>query len=175
MKPPKKIDDTLLLQLSAQGTLQKDMAERFGVSVAAVSKRLRRLQQPQKAPLLVEAFTVKEQTFCREIAAGKSQSAAAAAAFNVGSMDSAKSIGHRLMKSPEIQEAVTELMERKGIGRNYRVDRLKDHMEHCDPSVSLRALDMGFRLADDYPAAKNMNLNLNADSLDPVDLSKYLG
>jgi hypothetical protein len=48
-------------------------------------------------------------------------------------------------------------------------------MEHNDPTVSLRALDMGFKLADDYPATKSMNLNVNADILHPVDLSKYLG
>jgi hypothetical protein len=52
------------------------------------------------------------------------------------------------------------------------VKKLKSHVENVDLSISLRALDMSFKLADDYPATKNVNLNANVP-FTPIDLDKY--
>ena len=77
------------------------------------------------------------------------------------------------MKNKDIQEAISELMEQEGLGRHYRVKKLKSHVENRDPGVSLRALDMSFKLGDDYPGEKTRNININAN-ISPVDLSTWI-
>lgn len=168
MKPVKKINDTLLLQMADEGKEQKEIAAFFGVSPAAVCKRLKRLTRPA----VLEKLTPKEERFVMEIVKGENQTQAALKAFSVGSLESAKSIGHRLMKDPDIVEAITAVMDSEGLDRRYLVKKLKTHVDAPDPSISLRAVDMGLKLHDSYPATKNLNINANLD-ISPVDLEKY--
>lgn len=174
MKAKKKIDDQVLLTMIAEGKEQKGIAAHFDVSPAAICKRLKRLTAPPQEPLKVDSLTPKERAFCLEVASGKSRTQAALSAYDVSSRESAKSLGNTLMKNSGIQEAISELMEKEGLGRHYRVKKLKTHVEHLDPSISLRALDMSFKLADDYPGEKTRNININADFISPIDLSKWM-
>lgn len=169
----RKIDDNELLRLISTGMEQQAIAQHFGVSAAAISKRLKHLRQMEARPAVLDKLTPKEQRFVIEVASGKSQTQAAIAAFNVGTMDSAKTIGSRLARDPDIQEAITAVMESEGLDRTHLVRRLKTHVDNDrDPNVSLRAVDMGLKLHDAYPASKSMNMNINAD-VDPVDLSLF--
>lgn len=170
MRHLKKIDDNVLLQKIGEGVEQKEIATFFGVSPAAVCKRLKRLT-PQP-PSKLDSLTKREQFFCQEVARGRSQTAAALEAFDCGSRDSAKSLGSALAKAPHIQEAIKELMERVGLTREKRVRKLAEHVDNRDAGVSLKALDMSFKLADDYPAAKSISISANLDWL-PVDLEAY--
>lgn len=45
--------------------------------------------------------------------------------------------------------------EMKGAGREFRIAKLAEHMNHPDPVVSLKALDMGFKLSGDDQEGKN--------------------
>jgi len=165
MKPVKKINDTLLLQMADEGIEQKEIAAHFGVSPAAVCKRLKRLTRPA----VLEKLTPKEERFVMEIARGENQTQAALKAFSVGSMESAKSIGHRLMKDPDIQEAITAVMNTEGLDRRYLVKKLKTHVDAPDPSVSLRAVDMGLKLHDAYPANKNLTINADVEAVVDIE------
>jgi len=170
----RKINDKELLYMIDKNTPQKDMAAHFGVSDAAISKRLKRLRQIATRPAILDKLTDKEQRFVAEIVSGKNQTQAALSAFNVGSMDSAKTIGCRLAKDPEIQGAITAVLESEGLSRRYLVRKLKNHVEGIDPNVSLRALDIGLKLHDAYPATTTKNLNINATlDIDPVNMEKY--
>jgi hypothetical protein len=60
----------------------------------------------------------------------------------------------QLMGKPDEQTAIGDLMGMKGIGRNFRGDKLGEHMRHPDPMVNLKALDMGFKLSGDEEAAQ---------------------
>lgn len=162
-----------LIRMMEEGLQQKDIAASFGVSEAAVSKAVSKVKRNATRPEILDQLTDKELKFASEIAAGASQSHAASVAFNVSSKDSAKSLGCTLMKSPAIQEAVSEIMNDIGLGKRFLVKRLKDHVIAPDPQASLRAVDMGLKLHDAYPAAKSMTLNLNSD-VSPLDLSKYV-
>ena len=64
-------------------------------------------------------------------------------AYECSSLLRAKVIGSQLMGKPDDQTAISDLMEMKGIGRNFRVDKLGEHLRHPDPVVSLKALDLG--------------------------------
>jgi len=151
----KKIDDVVMLKMIEEGKSQKEVAEYFGVSPAAVCKRLKKYP---RLPESLEKLTAKEQNFALEVAAGKTQTQAALASFECGSMDSAKSLGGKLMKKPDIQTAVAEIMQVEGLTRTYRVRRLKQHVDNIDPNVSLKALDQTFKLDGAYINNHNINL-----------------
>lgn len=169
----KKIDDKELVRLADSGMQGKDIAEQMGVSPAAVSKRLKRLKAVAARPEVLDALTPQQERYVMEIAGGKNQTQAALAAFECGSLESAKTLGSRLAKNEVIQEAITAVMEAEGLTKSVLVRRLKDHVKQTkDPSVSLKAVKTGLELHDAFPASKSMRINANID-FSPVDLSKY--
>jgi hypothetical protein len=74
--------------------------------------------------------------------------------YDVTTRESAKALQKTLMKDPAIATAITDLMESKGIGRDYRVEKLKEHLDSKDPVISLKSLDMAFKISGDEDAAK---------------------
>jgi predicted transcriptional regulator len=154
----RKIDDRRLLEMFNNSTMQKEIAEHFGVSPVAVCKRLKRLL-PQPEPILERhKLTEQQKQFVIEKANGKTNTQAVMASYEVSSLDSAKAIGSQLMSKPEIKMALNELMEIGGIGRNFRIQKLAQHMQNPDPVVSLKALDIGFKLSGDDLEAKRQTL-----------------
>lgn len=141
------IDDRKLLEMMKDGRTQKEAAEYFGVSEAAVSKRLKRLTP---LPESLENLSDKERMFALGIAGGKSQTQAAFESFEVSNRASAKALGNQLMKKPSVNAAITDLMDYHGMGRSYRVGRLKQHVDNRDPNVSLKALDQSWKLDGAY-------------------------
>jgi hypothetical protein len=168
----KKIDDTGLLTMFKEGKLQKEIATHFGVSPVAVCKRLKRLLPVPESVFDKFDLTEKEKAFCIEKAKGRNNTQAALASYEAGSLQSAKVIGSQLMDKPEIQQSIIELMDSCGLTRNYRIKKLKQHIDHVDPQASLRALDMSFKLDNSYPPTKSINVNMDVD-INPVDLSKF--
>jgi len=59
-------------------------------------------------------------------------------------------MGYQLMQKPDIQTAVAELMQEEGLTRRYRVQKLKGHIDHPDPNVSLKGLDQSWKLDGAY-------------------------
>ena len=168
----KKIDDTILVEMADRGEPQKVIAQHFAVSEAAISKRLKRLRMQNAHAAVLSKLTEKEKVFVAEICSGTSQTQSALAAFDVGSIDSAKSIGNRLMKDSDIQRAISSIMEEQGLTRTHLIRRLKSHVDGPDAQVSIRGIETGLKLFDAFPSIKNLNLNVNAD-VSPVDLSKF--
>jgi predicted transcriptional regulator len=149
----RKIDDAVMLEMIEEGKSQKEVAEHFEVSPAAVCKKLKKYPP---LPESLEKLTDKQQKFALEVASGKTQTQAALASFECGSMDSAKSLGGKLMKKPDILTAVAEIMQTEGLNRTYRVRKLKQHVDARDPNVSLKALDQSWKLDGAY----NHNVDL---------------
>ena len=145
----RKTDDSIIVEMLKQGKLQKEIAEHFNVSPAAICKRVKRLQ-PIEEPESFKNLSQKEKKFALEVADGKSQTNAALASHDCTSRESAKAMGYQLMQKPDIQMAVSELMQEEGLTRRHRVKRLKDHVDHSDPNVSLKALDQSWKLEGLY-------------------------
>lgn len=141
------INDDTLLEMLKDGRTQKEAAEFFGVSEAAVSKRLKRLTP---LPESLENLSDKERRFALGVAGGKSQTQAAFESFEVSNRASAKALGNQLMKKPSINAAIADLMDYHGMDRSYRVGRLKQHVDNVDPNVSLKALDQSWKLDGAY-------------------------
>ena len=72
----KKIEDDTLQKMIAEGKPQKEMAKFFGVSDAAISKRIKRLNQAEP-PESFKALSPGEKKFVLAKLEGKSGSAAA--------------------------------------------------------------------------------------------------
>jgi DNA-binding Lrp family transcriptional regulator len=144
----RKTDDNVILQMLREDKPQKEIAEFFGVSPAAICKRVKKLMD--KKPESFENLTDKEQKFALAISEGKTQTQAALDSHECSSLNSAKSMGYQLMQKPDIQTAVAELMQEEGLTRRYRVQKLKGHIDHPDPNVSLKGLDQSWKLDGAY-------------------------
>ena len=138
----RKTDDKIILQMLEDGHSQKEIAIHFGVSPAAICKRVARLSA---YPKTLRELTPKEQRFAVSVAEGKSQTQSAIDAYEVSSVGSAKSLGSQLMKKPRVNAAISELMEYHGMGRSYRVQKLKEHLDSPDPVISLKSLEISYK------------------------------
>lgn len=159
----RKINDDELLQMLKDGKMQKEMAVKFNCTPVAVCKRLRRLL-PQPAEVLDKYnLTDKEKHFCIAKASGKSNTQAALESFEVSSMASAKVIGSQLMDKEEIEMAINDLGKqlRTYMPQDYRIRKLRSHADNTDPVVSLKALDLSWKLDGSYAPEKHMNVNFD--------------
>lgn len=167
-----KINYDELIQMENEGASQKELADHFCCSVPAVSKALAKARQNAIRPAILDKLTAKEERFAVEIASGQNQTQAALMAFECSSLDSAKAIGSRLARDPEISEAITAILNSEGLDKRSLCKRLHDHVSSTDAQASLRGVDMSLKLHGAFPAVTTKNLNVNID-ISPVDLSRY--
>ena len=156
-----RINSEKLLKLLEQGKSQKECALILGVSPPAVCRRLKRLLPPPKS---LEDLTDKERKFVNHVVKGKSKTQAALASHDCSSLASAKSMGTQLVNKPAIKMAIQDLMEFEGLGRQYRIRRLKSHVDSRDPATSLRGLDISFKL-DGY-VEKHLHVVADIEQID---------
>lgn len=169
MPRPKLINDNRLTELFRQGKSLKEIGKELNVSSVAVHKRIKRLSL-SRMPDSLEKLTDKQQAFCIEVSKGNSPSASAMKAYDCKSYDSAKNIASDLISKTEIRKVLSDLMEIH-LPQGYRIQKLRQHTDHQDPSVSLKALDLSWKLDGSYAPEKHLNLTAN---ISPVDMSKYL-
>ena len=152
----RKINDNELIQMLKEGSMtQKQMAEHFGCSEPAITKRKKRykrlgLYNEFEVPESFSALTDKEQRYVIGRIEGKGQTEAVKEAYECTTPGSARSMGSQLMKKDEIQKAVSELMYESGLSKRNRVQILKRHVYAKDPNVSLKALDQTWKLDGAY-------------------------
>jgi len=146
----RKTDDSIILKMLEEGHTQKSIALFFKVSPAAISKRVKKINAVLRVEKSLEGLTDKQKNFAIAVANGSSATNAALSSFDCNSRDSAKTVGRELMQKSDIQTAVAELMQEEGLTRKYRVQRLKTHIDHPDPNVSLKGLDQSWKLDGAY-------------------------
>lgn len=144
-----RINNDELKQMLENGISQKDCAEHFNVSPAAICQKLKKIN----ACNLPESFrklTTKERDFVLAKVDGHTNKEAAKLAYDVTTDASAKSFATVLMRDPDINAAIHDLMHTEGIGKRRRIQRLRDMIECNDMSAVGKGLDMSFKLAGDY-------------------------
>ena len=159
----RKIIDTELLELLDQGMTQKEAAQHFNCSEPAISKRLRKLRQ--RIPKAFDKLNVKRQNFAIALATGESKTKAAALVYNTSTVDSARTIGKRLGADSDIQTAVAEILQRNGLTKQYRVNRLRELVDSLDSNVAIRAIDMTFKLDGSY-SETHVNVTLTREEME---------
>jgi DNA-binding MarR family transcriptional regulator len=145
----KKINDTELIQMIESGKSQKECAEHFGTSPSAINQRLKKLDS-FNLPESFNNLTKSRKSFVLAKLEGKNNAEAAKESYNVTSNDSAKNIGSRLMKEPEVNIAMRDIMAQEGIPKRRRVQRLRDLIEAPDLGIVAKGLDMASKLTGDY-------------------------
>jgi hypothetical protein len=65
------------------------------------------------------------------------------------------------MQDPDIATAINDLMAQTGICKRYRIQRLKNLIDHRDGSISAKGLDMSFRLDGSYAPEKQVNVTVD--------------
>src|SRR3972149_7714147 len=145
----RKTNDQEILRLLQEGKNQKQIAQHFGVSCAAVCKRIKRLAPPPDMPHF-NHLTDKEKKFVLGKVEGKNNIQAVTKSHDVTSKKSAKSMASQLMGKPEIQISITELMDYCGIDKPYRIRRLKQIIDSSDLNIAHKGLDMSFKLDGSY-------------------------
>lgn len=159
----RKTCDTTILKLLEKGWEQKDIAKHFGVSPAAISKRIKRIKGALRVEKTLAGLTDKQRNFAVAVAKGESATNAALSSFDCNSRDSAKTVGKELMRRDDVNTAISVLLAEEGLTRRYRVQKLKGHVDNLDPGISLRALDQTWRLDGEYAAEKHVHLVSYAD------------
>jgi predicted transcriptional regulator len=167
----RKIDVDVAVQMRQEGKSLKEIAEHFGSSVSAVSQALSKATPPR--PEVFNKLSPAQERFVYAIASGKNQTDAAMDSFNVTTRESAGVVGHRNAQDPIVQECIHLVMADEKLTRRVLVKRLVQHVHSSDATTSIKAVDMGFKLTDSYPATKSMSVNVNIDAVSPVDLSRY--
>lgn len=144
-----KINNDELKQMLENGISQKDCAEHFNVSPAAICQKLKKLNAC-KLPESFRKLTAKERNFVLAKVDGYTNKDAAKLAYNVSTDASAKSFATVLMRDPDINAAIHDLMHTEGIGKRRRIQRLRDMIECNDMSAVGKGLDMSFKLTGEY-------------------------
>ncbi len=161
-------NDAEILQLRREGKTSKEIAEYFGVSKQAINKRLQKLN-PRPS---LDHLTEKQRGFVQEVVKGNSHIDAAMSSHDVASRKDAATLGLALLNNPKITKSIEALLDYVGLTKDYRIRKLKKWVDHNDPSASLKALDMSFKLDSSYPPTRNINVEAQVQ-FHPVDLSKY--
>ncbi len=147
----RKVPLKTLKEMLDKGMLQKDIAEELGFTKETVCRAVKKLNRL----LPLYQLSEKERVFVKELAAGANQTEAAARAFDCSSRDSAKVIGCQLANRPDVKEGMGAWLEFKGMGREQRAEKLVKHFNDIDPSISLKALELGMKASRDFPDSKD--------------------
>lgn len=170
---PKVYDDDLMLKMRLEeGKTLEEIGQFFGVSKQAIDLRLKKYEQYIKKHEIVKkhGITKEEGEFCDRVASGCNLPTAMLAIRQDLTPGSAKNVAMELRKREDIKATIRDLMEVKGIGLERRVERLRDHVEAKDAMVSLKALDMSFKLDGSLIAETRTEQTINVGIL---DLSAY--
>jgi hypothetical protein len=160
MPSRKIIDDRKLLEMRKEGKSQKEISEFFKVSPVAISKRLKRLIPSLNSILDKYPLTDQQKSFVVQKAKGKTNTQAALDSYEVTSRKSAKAIGSENMAHPVVNMAYKDIMDNIGLSNWNRTLRIKDHVYDPDPNVSLKALDMTFKLDGSYKTEEDKTNNI---------------
>jgi len=145
----RRVDDEKLIEMLQDGTQQKAIARHFGVSPQYINKRIKQLRSYQE-PESFSKLTEKKKKFVLAKAEGKSNVEAVKCAYDVTSNESAKAMGTALMKDPDVNVAISDLLHQEGIGRRRRIQRLRAMIECPDLSIVGKGLDIANRLTGEY-------------------------
>lgn len=168
MRQRRKIDPTLLLKFLDEGRSQRSCARHFSVSDSAISQAVKRLLPPPM-PDSFEALPEHKKLYALAKADGLNNPNAVLKSHpNVTDRASARVIAHRLNHDEAVKLAIEDLLELKGLGRDYRFTKLKNFVEHRDPGIGLSALREACKIGRDYPQASGDTTNFNILNMNDI-------
>ena len=74
-------------------------------------------------------------------------------------MNSAKIIGSQLSARDDINTAISDLLADTGLTMRYRLNKIRENVDHPNADVVHKFLDMSFKLDGSYSPEKSVNVN----------------
>ncbi len=174
----RKITDQALIsamkKIDTGEITQKEAAERLGVSPSALNQRIMKLRS-YAVPESFQKLTDKQKRFALAKVEGKSNLEAVRAAYDITSNASGKALGTQLMKDPDVNLAIQDLLAQEGIPRRRRIQRLRDMIECPDLAIVGKGLDLSFKLAGEYnpPDALSWEARVMADMAIIAEIKRW--
>ncbi len=164
MAGKRKINDSKFAKLVEQGKSDKEIAKIFGVSHVAVWKRRKKLYPPAlplPMPKSFEVLTPMEKRFVMEKAknANLSNTEIAMRTTESKSREVAKSVASEIMARPRVQVALNDLLDTY-LPQEDRIKKLSEHVKARDPGISLKALDLSWKLDGSYAPEKRVDITM---------------
>lgn len=157
-----KIVAAELLEMIDSGKTGVQCAAHFGVSSAAISKTMAKLR-PQGLPPSMQNLTDKQRAYVAKRTEGKSKTDAAQEVYNCD-RTSARTLGCRLDKDPDISVAIVDLLHQEGAGKRRRIQRLVDVIESPNLSEAARGIELAAKMCNEMSAEK-VDINWSAEEL----------
>ena len=156
----KNVPDDVLIEMIQEGLTLAQMHDRLNgvISKPAICKRVKRLEKRlQPLPETYQHLTDKQQEFVSNVLAGDSQTTAALKAYDCKDRKSASVLATKLMKEPDINTSIADLLAQSGISKRQRIERLATHVYSNDNSCSMAALNLAAKLAGELTEKVDVN------------------
>jgi len=148
-RPKRKTNTREVFELHDKGWTLGKIAAHFKCSKPNICRMLKRVY-PDPEPEYLQKLTERQRNFVRAKISGKSNTQAAMETCDVKDRSVARVVGFDLAHHPDVDKAIQEILQEEGLTKRYRVRRLKSHVDHRSPDISLKALDQSWKLDGAY-------------------------
>jgi hypothetical protein len=172
------IDEREFLELLGNGKLPVEIARHFGVSPAAITKKLKKYRpnpvvqqytrerrQGEQAEQSGKQYTEKKARYVEARLAGKKPAQAAMIAYECSTPQSAAVIGHKMEKDSQVKRAIADCLIDAGVTPTYRAGKIRSILEEGSFDHQLKALDHTAKLTGDYTININLKEEITLESI----------
>jgi hypothetical protein len=139
----------LMQQIDAGEIEGKQVAEMLNVTPSALCQARAKWKRQQPPPELLK-LTEQRQKYCIAKASGADNKTAARAAYPTAKESSLSVISSQLSVDPDCQTAISTLLARHGLTKDYRTSRLATCISSPDLNLVLKALSESWKLDGSY-------------------------
>jgi hypothetical protein len=166
--PIRKIDtNKIIRRVFFENIPRFQVADEEGCSRAYITKVCnkyevvqREANRSERLKELLPNKSDKERKWVEAVSSGMSKTNAALAVYDVKDRASAKTIGQRLGADPDLQISIQNLLHEEGIGRRYRVQKLKQVIDSPDLGLTIRGIETAARMCGEFQSDK-IDVTLN--------------
>lgn len=160
------INEREFLELLDSGMLPIEIARHFGVSPAAITKKIKkyrpnpivqkytRKREQDEHEQRGKRYTEKKAKYVEARLEGKKPAQAAMIAYDCKTPESAAVIGHNLEKDPQVNKAIADCLLDEGVTPTFRARKIRTILDNGSFDHQLKALDHTAKLTGDYPSEK---------------------
>jgi len=160
------IDQTFIDTISRidSGELMlKEAAELLGISPPGLHKKIAKYKRMQPPESLLK-LTESRQKFCIAKASGASNKESARIAYPDAKEGSLSVLANQALSDPDVSTAISTLLARHGMSKDFRASRLADCMASQDLNIVLKSLSESWKLDGSY-AAEKVEIGVTSEGL----------
>lgn len=159
------INEREFLELLNNGMLPVEIARHFGVSPAAITKKIKKYRpnpvvqkytrkRDKQDEQRGKRYTEKKAKYVESRLEGKKPAQAAMIAYDCKTPESAAVIGHKLEKDPQVNRAIADCLLDEGVTPTFRAKKIRTILDNGSFDHQLKALDHTAKLSGDYQSGE---------------------